>query len=98
MKLAVRAVLAAFVLFSLPSFATVAVTSPTAGSTVLSPVHYTASATTATCAKGVASMGIYVNNKKIYVVNGTTLNTTISLARGHSTPWLRNGTNAAERR
>jgi len=82
MKLAVRALLAAFVLFSLPAFATVTVTTPTAGSTVLSPVHYIASATTTTCAKGVASMGIYVNNKKIYVVDGTTLNTTISLALG----------------
>lgn len=66
----------------LPVFATVTVSTPTPGSTVTSPVHYMASATTTTCSKGVASMGIYVNNKLIYVVNSTTLNTTITLATG----------------
>src|SRR6266702_1237840 len=71
------------VLFILPvpSLANVTVTTPTAGSSVTSPVHYVASATTS-CAQGVASMGIYVNNKLIYVVSGAQLNTTISLSTG----------------
>jgi phospholipase C len=66
-----------------PAFATVSVTSPTPGATVTSPVHYVASATTSTCSKGVASMGIYVNNKLVYVVNNTTLNTELNLATGY---------------
>jgi len=60
----------------------VTVTQPTAGATVTSPVHYVASASTNTCAKGVASMGIYVNNVLKYVVNGAQLNTTIALNPG----------------
>jgi len=62
--------------------ATVTVSTPIAGGTVTSPVHYVATATTTTCAKGVASMGIYVNNQKIYVVKGTSLNTSIALNAG----------------
>jgi len=45
-------------------------------------VHYVASASTNTCAKGVASMGIYVNNVLTYVVYSTQLNTTFSLNPG----------------
>ncbi len=67
---------------ALPAFATVTVTSPTSGSTDPSPVHYIASATAATCSKGVASMGIYVNNKLIYVVNSAQLNTSIAMNTG----------------
>jgi hypothetical protein len=59
----------------------VTVTSPAANSTVTSPVSYAATATS-TCSKGVASMGVYVNNKLIYVVDAATLNTSISLAAG----------------
>jgi phospholipase C len=58
------------------------VTSPVANSTVSSPVNYVATATTATCAKGVASMGIYVNNKIVYTVNAPQLNTMVNLAPG----------------
>jgi phospholipase C len=65
-----------------PAFATVTVTSPTNGSTVTSPVHYVASATTTTCSKGVASMGIYVNNKLTYVVDADTMNTELTLSVG----------------
>jgi|HubBroStandDraft_1064217.scaffolds.fasta_scaffold14877_2 phospholipase C len=65
-----------------PVFATVAVTSPTNSSTVTSPVHYVASATTTTCAAGVASMGIYVNSKLTYVVNAATMNTELTLSVG----------------
>jgi phospholipase C len=65
-----------------PAFATVTVTSPTNGTAVTSPVHYVASATAATCAKGVASMGVYVDGTKIYVVKGATLNTEITMSAG----------------
>ena len=68
--------------FAIPAFADVTVTTPTPGSTVTSPVQYIASATTSTCAQGVASMGIYVNDQLIYVVDGTQLNTQISLSPG----------------
>ena len=74
--------LLAAVLFKLPALAAVTVTSPAAGSTVTSPVHYVATATTSTCAKGVASIGVYVDNKLIYVVKAKTLNTEISMALG----------------
>ncbi len=67
---------------TLPAFATVTVTRPVPGSTAPSPVHYAASASTTTCSRGVASMGIYVNNNLIYVVNSTQLNTNISMNTG----------------
>jgi hypothetical protein len=59
----------------------VTVAAPAQGATVSSPVNFAASATSA-CAKGVAAMGIYVANKLIYTVNGSQLNTNISLASG----------------
>ena len=71
-----------FLTTAAPAFATVTVTSPASGSTVNSPVQYVATATTSTCAKGVASMGIYVNNKLTYVVNGASLNTSLTLNPG----------------
>jgi hypothetical protein len=58
------------------------VTSPVNKSTVTSPVNYIATATDTTCSKGVASMGIYVNNALQYVVNGASMNTTLSLNPG----------------
>ncbi len=67
---------------AMPAFATVIVTSPTPGTLVPSPVHYVATATATTCAKGVASMGIYVNNVRIYVVKGAALNTNITMNNG----------------
>ncbi|HEY5211685.1 MAG TPA: hypothetical protein VIJ38_01540 [Acidobacteriaceae bacterium] len=45
-------------------------------------VQFVASANTTTCSKGVAAMGIYVDNSLDYVVNGISLNTTLSLATG----------------
>lgn len=59
----------------------VTVTSPAPNSTVSSPVTYTASATTS-CSGGISAMGIYVNNQLQYQVNGSSLNTTLSLAPG----------------
>ena len=75
-------VLSTLVAFSTPAFATVTVTAPATGATVTSPVHYEASATTTTCAKGVASMGVYVDGIRIYVVDATTMNTEIAMAVG----------------
>jgi phospholipase C len=68
--------------FTAPVFAAVTVSSPTNGETVNSPAHYVATATTTTCSSGVASMGIYVNNQLIYVVNGTSLDTMLTFNPG----------------
>ena len=78
----VRYILLTFLAFAVPGFAAVTVTSPANNATVSSPVNYVATAATTTCAKGVASMGIYVSNKLIYVVDGHSMNTTISLSPG----------------
>ncbi|MFZ0632641.1 MAG: alkaline phosphatase family protein [Acidobacteriaceae bacterium] len=64
------------------AFATVTVTSPRPNSTVHSPVTYVASATTSTCSKGVASMGIYIDNKLTYTHSGTSLDTSLSFNPG----------------
>lgn len=72
--------------FAAPAFATVAVSSPWNGETVGSTVTYAATATTNTCWKGVASMGVYVDYKLLYVVNGTRLNTSLTVSAGkHNT-------------
>jgi hypothetical protein len=65
-----------------PAFAIVTVKSPASGATLSSPVPYVASATTSTCSKGVASMGIYVDDKLTYVVDAATMNTTLTLSPG----------------
>ena len=84
-KCACRALLT-LTFLSVSAFANVTVNSPTNGAVVGSPVQYTASASTSTCSKGVASMGVYVDYKLVYVVNGTSLNTSISVGSGtHST-------------
>ena len=70
------------VFLSLPAFATVTVTRPASGQIQNSSVSYAATATTSTCSKGVASMGVYVDNVLIYVVQGASLNSTISIHPG----------------
>jgi hypothetical protein len=68
------------------SFANVSVSSPSNGAQVGSPVQYVATSTTSTCSKGVASMGVYVDNQLIYVVNGASLNTSLPVTAGkHNT-------------
>jgi len=79
---ALRYILSTLLTFTASAFAAVTVTSPANNATVGSPVNYVATATTTTCAKGVASMGVYVSDKLIYVVKGHSLNTTISLSPG----------------
>jgi hypothetical protein len=58
------------------------VTSPANKSTVSSPTNFVATASTS-CSKGVASMGIYTAPGQLaYVVNGASLNTSLSLSAG----------------
>jgi hypothetical protein len=60
------------------------VSSPANNSTVASPVRFTATSSS-TCSKGVASMGIYTApspDKRVYVAQGASLNTTLSLSPG----------------
>ena len=62
----------------------VVVSSPANNSTVTSPVHYVASASSNTCSAGVASMGIYVDNKLVYKASGAQqINTQLSLSAGY---------------
>src|ERR1700733_4502271 len=82
----IRTIVCVLLSFAAPAFATVTVTSPKSGATVTSPVSFVATSATTTCSKGVASMGIYVNNKLTYVVDAPPMNTALSLAAGpHST-------------
>jgi len=67
---------------AISAFADVTVGSPWVGSTVGSPVHYTATGTANNCNRGVASMGIYVNNVLKYTSNGSNLDTELSLDPG----------------
>ena len=65
------------------AFAGVTVTSPGNNSTVGTSVSFIATATTSTCSKGVASMGIYPQPYELsYVVNGASLDTTLNLNPG----------------
>jgi len=64
------------------AFAAVTVTEPANGTTSSSPVTYKATATASTCSKGVASMGVYVDYNLVYVVNGTSLDTSVSMSSG----------------
>jgi hypothetical protein len=60
----------------------VTVSSPSSGATVQSPVHFVASATTS-CSKGVSAVGIYTAPYQLaYVVNGTSLDTYLTLSPG----------------
>ena len=75
-------IILSFLLLAASALANVTVSSPANGATLGSPVPYVATATTTTCSKGVASMGIYVNNDLVYVVNGASMNTHWTLAPG----------------
>jgi len=69
-------------IFAAPALANVTVNSPSNAATVSSPVQFVAIATTGTCSKGVASMGVYVNDKLLVVQNGASLNTGVPLSPG----------------
>jgi hypothetical protein len=70
----------------------VTVTSPTAGSTVPSPVHVVASGTSSV---GVAAMQIYADGQLVYTVNSSSIDTNIPLSAGNHTlvikMWDNNG-------
>ena len=73
---------ALFLTLSMQLSASVLVSSPVNGSTVTLPVHYTASANTTTCSRGVGSMGVYVDNVLIYVEDGMKLNASLAVSPG----------------
>ncbi len=67
------------------AFATVVVTSPSNASTVGASAHYVATANTS-CAFGVATVGVYVDNTLMYVGNGSALDVSVPLTPGaHNT-------------
>lgn len=73
-------------ILTVSGFASVSVTAPVSGSVVGSPVKFVATASTSSCSKGVASMGVYVDNKLQYVVNGKSLDSSLTISAGdHST-------------
>src|SRR5579859_8264098 len=75
--------IACFAMVTSYVFAGVNVTSPKSGSTVSSPVHYSATAGGTSCSKGVASMGIYTQPGVLaYVSNGATLSASLTLSPG----------------
>jgi phospholipase C len=68
-----------------PALATVTVASPASGTTVASPVQYIATGSSPTCALGVGSMGIYVNNVQVYSSHGAAqINTSLTLNPGYN--------------
>jgi hypothetical protein len=60
----------------------VSVSSPTNGITVGSPVAYVATASTS-CARGVAAIGVYVNDQLAYVTSGSSVNTQLAIGAGN---------------
>lgn len=65
-----------------PAFASVTVSSPSNGETVSSPARFVAAASATTCSRGVASIGVYIDNQLKYVANGASLSSTVALAAG----------------
>jgi hypothetical protein len=72
----------ALVIFTAPAFANVIVSSPANGETVSSPATFAATANTTTCSRGVAAMGVYIDNQIAYSVAGASLNTSLTLTPG----------------
>jgi phospholipase C len=82
---ALRYVSLIVIAFAAPAFATVTVSSPASGVTVSSPVQYIATGSSPTCAAGVGSMGIYVNNVQVYSSHGSAqINTQLTLNPGYN--------------
>ena len=75
-------ILLALVVLTAPAFANVIVNSPGNGETVASPATFKATGNSTTCARGVASMGVYIDNELVYVVDGTSLDTALPLSAG----------------
>ena len=78
MKNAIRLLIATLTLAT-ASFAGVTVSSPTAGSTAGSPVHFVASATSA---NPITAMRIYVDSISVYLISASSLNTSVTMSAG----------------
>ena len=66
----------------IPAFANVVVVTPQSGETVGATTRFVANANTITCNKGIAAIGIYVDDKLAYTVQWTKLDTQLTLAPG----------------
>lgn len=78
MKNAIRLIIATLTLAT-ASFAGVTVSSPAAGSTSGSPVHFVASATST---HPVTAMRIYVDNVSVFLNSASSLNTSVAMSAG----------------
>ncbi len=78
MKNAIRLLITTLTLAT-ASFAGVTVSSPAAGSTSGSPVHFVASATST---HPITAMRIYVDNVSVYLVSASKLDTSLAMASG----------------
>lgn len=78
MKNAIQLMIATLTLAT-ASFAGVSVSSPAAGSTSGSPVHFVASATSA---NPITAMRIYVDNISVFLVSASSLNTSVAMSAG----------------
>ena len=82
MKIFSRSLLVLAAISAAPlSATTIFVTNPSNGSTVGSNVQFVANGNT-TCSRGVASMGIYVDDNLKFIVSGSSLNTSLQLGPG----------------
>jgi hypothetical protein len=77
-KNAIRLIIATLTLAT-ASFAGVTVSSPAAGSTAGSPVHFVASATST---HPITAMRIYVDDLSVYLVSASSLNTSVTMSAG----------------
>jgi hypothetical protein len=77
-KNAIRLLIATLTLAT-ASFAGVTVSSPAAGSTAGSPVHFVASATSA---NPITAMRIYVDNVSVYLISASKLDTLVTMSTG----------------
>jgi hypothetical protein len=75
-------VILALVFFTAPAFANVIVSSPENGETVSSPAKFAATANSTTCSRGVAAMGVYIDNELAFTSVGASLNTSLALTDG----------------
>ncbi|MGH9615943.1 MAG: hypothetical protein ACRD28_04305 [Acidobacteriaceae bacterium] len=80
-KLLPYTILTLLTFLTVPIFATVSISRPGNGDTVGSPVQFVATAATG-CSRGVASMGVYINNDLQRIQTGSSLNASISLSPG----------------
>ncbi|MFL6299174.1 MAG: hypothetical protein ACJ71N_01035 [Terriglobales bacterium] len=77
----IRVLVSLLLLVSLAS-AGVTVSSPAAGSTNSSPVHFVAKATSSSSSVAITAMHIYVDNVSIYAVSANALDTSLALSSG----------------